>query len=949
MAINEEVDLENITIDANISSGMSISSVGVGGPRGEKGDKGDKGDTGATGPANTLTIGTVTKGDEADATITGEAPNQTLNLTLPKGDKGDKGDKGENGATGPEGPQGLPGPQGAQGPKGDKGDTGSKGDKGDPGDDYVITQADYATIAATVEEDIQPTIEAIEDTAERAEEIAKGANQSLSFSSYPYMINDFNVAPDDEYHIGQNVMIVTLSVPDLWVSGIESTSSRYTYRGDSAFLDELSENGYVQVGYYKLSALETQKVDLTDYVTNTDYASLGTGGVVKVNPSYGINTASTGTLIGVTKDYTNYTSGSDLTLVDKGTLENVIEGKGLVSNTDYASNSTGGVLKVTSVYGTGVSASGELLGTVVSESDYPSMWNDALVSKGTLENAIESKGLVSNTDYATSSTAGVVRIGTATATYLSSDNRLSATTRTYADYTSGSDAMFVGKGTLENVITGKGLVDQTALAGKQDTLTAGTGINITNNVISATGGGGGGGVGNNVFYGTCATSAGTAAKVVVCEDFTASELVAGARLTVLFTNGNSFNGTSTLNVNNTGAKNIYYNGTTTNSRYMWVAGESVEFVYNGEQWATVNGGLASTTYYGVTKLLTSAASDSQSVALTPRSMYYLANYSIAPFYSASSTYAVGDKVRYTYYLYECITAIDTPEAWTAAHWQQIDTLQEQIDGKQDVLTAGTGISINNNVISATGGGGGGVSDVQIAGTSVVNAGVANIDYANSATGGVIKTSSTTGTGATSAGVLYASNASYNTYGSASSNYFISKGTLENVIEGKGLVDQTDLATKQDVLTAGTGISITNNVISATGGGGASALTITITPDQQTEDAFTWTGATIAEIQTAFDNGTEVLIGTPGSIFKVIARRSTTSAEELTVALDSYNTMAIYLYSDGRGEIDLFTLVSSETLTTALANKQDTLTAGDGISITNGVISCTFANGNGVSY
>lgn len=133
------------------------------------------------------------------------------------------------------------------------------------------------------------------------------------------------------------------------------------------------------------------------------------------------------------------------------------------------------------------------------------------------------------------------------------------------------------------------------------------------------------------------------------------------------------------------------------------------------------------------------------------------------------------------------------------------------------------------------------------------------------------------------------------------------------------------------------------------GGGASALTITITPDQQTEGAFTWTGATIAEIQTAFDNGTEVLIGTPGFILKVIARRSTTSAEELTVALDSYNTMALYLYSDGRGESDLFTLVSSKTLAAALATKQNTLTAGAGISITNGVISCTFANGNGVSY
>lgn len=53
-------------------------------------------DTGvsAIGPANTLAIGNVTSGTTANASIVGEAPNQTLNLTLPKGAKGDKGDEG---------------------------------------------------------------------------------------------------------------------------------------------------------------------------------------------------------------------------------------------------------------------------------------------------------------------------------------------------------------------------------------------------------------------------------------------------------------------------------------------------------------------------------------------------------------------------------------------------------------------------------------------------------------------------------------------------------------------------------------------------------------------------------------------------------------------------------------------------------------------------------------
>lgn len=100
--------------------------------------------------------------------------------------------------------------------------------------------------------------------------IAKGANQALSYGNYSTMITAFNALANDIYNVGQNVMIVTLEVPDLWISGIESTSVPYTYTTDEAFTTALSTNGYVQVGYYKLSALETQKVDLTDYEQNTN-------------------------------------------------------------------------------------------------------------------------------------------------------------------------------------------------------------------------------------------------------------------------------------------------------------------------------------------------------------------------------------------------------------------------------------------------------------------------------------------------------------------------------------------------------------------------------------------------------------------------------------------------------------------------------------------------------
>ena len=117
----------------------STGTLALGIPQGEKGKTGDKGDTGDTGPqgkqgiqgetgatgatgpqgpagpANVLTIGSVTSGKVASATITGEAPNQVLNLVLEKGDKGETGDKGATGDTGPQGKQGIQGPQGKPG------------------------------------------------------------------------------------------------------------------------------------------------------------------------------------------------------------------------------------------------------------------------------------------------------------------------------------------------------------------------------------------------------------------------------------------------------------------------------------------------------------------------------------------------------------------------------------------------------------------------------------------------------------------------------------------------------------------------------------------------------------------------------------------------------------------------------------------------------------------
>lgn len=64
---------------------------------------------GPPGPSNNLSIGSVSKGENASASITGDSPNQVLNLVLPKGDPGPQGDVGPKGDPGKDGKDGTNG------------------------------------------------------------------------------------------------------------------------------------------------------------------------------------------------------------------------------------------------------------------------------------------------------------------------------------------------------------------------------------------------------------------------------------------------------------------------------------------------------------------------------------------------------------------------------------------------------------------------------------------------------------------------------------------------------------------------------------------------------------------------------------------------------------------------------------------------------------------------
>lgn len=208
----------------------------------------------------------------------------------------------------------------------------------------------------------------------------------------------------------------------------------------------------------------------------------------------------------------------------------------------------------------------------------------------------------------------------------------------------------------------------TAMAGKQDTLTAGQNITIDNNVISA---------GKNVFYGTCSTASATVPKVVNCADFTQDDLSEGTILFVKFTYLASGN-FPTLNVNNTGAV------ATTVAAKMWSNNETVAFIYSNNSWNMVESGLASTEIYGITKLHNSSTSSTNAMALVPAALNNVLTTMVAGAspYSTTATYAIGDYCRNGDYIYRCNTTIAGGEAWNASHWDLMPSLQDQLDNTE---------------------------------------------------------------------------------------------------------------------------------------------------------------------------------------------------------------------------------------------------------------------------
>ena len=92
-----------------------------------------------------------------------------------------------------------------------------------------------------------------------------------------------------------------------------------------------------------------------------------------------------------------------------------------------------------------------------------------------------------------------------------------------------------------------------------------------------------------MLYATCETSASTKAKVATLDSGEIT-LTSGVTVCVTFTYANTV-ANATLNVESTGAKTIYANGSALTSvcDYNWGAGSTVQFVYSGSHWVMVDG------------------------------------------------------------------------------------------------------------------------------------------------------------------------------------------------------------------------------------------------------------------------------------------------------------------------------------------------------------------------
>ena len=142
---------------------------------------------------------------------------------------------------------------------------GPKGDTPKKGVDYW-TPNDKVEVETYVDQKVIEHCSELDNKIDNVEALAKGAVSGKVYADYESMIQALNVADKDFTKVPEHILVTALGVPDLWVMAVLDTRREYEYTTDEAVIAEINaENGGLWVGYFVLSPLETQKVDLADY------------------------------------------------------------------------------------------------------------------------------------------------------------------------------------------------------------------------------------------------------------------------------------------------------------------------------------------------------------------------------------------------------------------------------------------------------------------------------------------------------------------------------------------------------------------------------------------------------------------------------------------------------------------------------------------------------------
>ena len=208
---------------------------------------------------------------------------------------------------------------------------------------------------------------------------------------------------------------------------------------------------------------------------------------------------------------------------------------------------------------------------------------------------------------------------------------------------------------------------------------------------------------SNIAYGTCSTAAATAEKAVTLTGNSNWKLTTGAIICVKYTNTNTAE-SPTLNINNTGAKPIYYNTsvvTESGLTYAGYANRVIIYVYNGSQFVFLGWSTDSNTWTAF-KGATSTSAGTAGYVPAPKSG------ETGLYFKSDGTWATPTDTKYTlpHATSSALGGVKVGYVNTGKTYKvQLDSNNNayvNIPWTDTTYTAGDGISISSNKITNSG-------------------------------------------------------------------------------------------------------------------------------------------------------------------------------------------------------------------------------------------------------